>query len=108
MSGAYGETGAGWKKPVNPHQEAQAMAHIPSRQTYIEVKVTSEQWWLLLFNVWLTIALGLVTNAIIHNVTVGWHCPRNCDAFLTPFAVSIATFVVPLCFCCPVMGAKGV
>ena len=79
-----------------------------SRNTYIEVKLTSEQWWVLLFVVWIAISFVLITKAIVHNVTTGWHCPRNCDAFLTPFALSIATCVVPVFFCCPVLGAKGV
>ena len=79
-----------------------------SRNTYIEVKLTSEQWWVLLFVVWIAISFVLITKAIMHNVTTGWHCPRNCDAFLTPFALSIATCVVPVFFCCPVLGAKGV
>ncbi len=105
----YGDT-AGWKKapaPASSHHEMH-MPHIPSRNTYVEIKVTSEEWWLITFQVWVLISFALITRAIMHNVVMGWHCPRNCDAFLTPFALCIATFVVPTCVCCPIMGAKGV
>ncbi len=99
-----------WKKAPAPasSRDELHMANIPSRNTYVEIKVTSEEWWLITFQVWVLISFALITRAIMHNVTVGWHCPRNCDAFLTPFAACIATFVVPTCVCCPIMGAKGV
>lgn len=108
MSAEYGNTG--WKKPVENKSGETSLhiPHIPSRNTYVEIKVTSEEWWLITFQVWILISFALITRAIFHNVVVGWHCPRNCDAFLTPFALCIATFVVPTCICCPIMGAKGV
>ena len=106
----YGDT-SGWKKPKpGAAHDAKELhvPHIPSRNTYVEIKVTSEEWWLITFQLWVLISFALITRAIMHNVVTGWHCPRNCDAFLTPFAACIATFVVPTCVCCPIMGAKGV
>lgn len=83
-------------------------AELRSRNTYYEFKVTTEEWWAILFAVWIGVSLVLITHAIMYNVTTGWHCPKNCNAFLTPFAVSIATCAVPVFVCCPVFGCKGV
>jgi hypothetical protein len=84
------------------------VGELRSRNTYYEIKVTSEEWWTLLFTAWVGISLFLITRAVLYNVKHGWHCPRNCDAFMTPFAVAIGTCVLPIFFCCPVLGAKGV
>eukprot|EP01043_Picozoa_sp_COSAG02_P052072 COSAG02_NODE_5561_length_4228_cov_309.315331_6_plen_46_part_01 len=43
----YGNTA--WKKaPASSHDELH-LPHIPSRNTYVEIKVTSEEWWLITF-----------------------------------------------------------